>query len=81
MKNNTFKKVNDSTRDNIHCVFLDAALVFECGGDYQLIFKKAYNRAIGHSKKMFSVMMSASPTQMEQFCMDLIKNYKEVLHV
>lgn len=81
MKRTTYNLLKDSAREKIHCVFLDASFVYECGGDWRSIFKKAYNKSNGHKKKMFLVMAKSSDDQMERFCMDLVTNHKKIIYI
>jgi len=76
--NGTFKKQPQLIRDKIHCVFIDAATVFEYDGDWRAIFKKAGYQTQGHSKKMFETMAKATDTQMDNFVSQLIYNVKQV---
>lgn len=70
----SYKQKSLKTRMKAHEVFLDAALVFEVGGDYKAIFKKAKNQTQGSNKKMYEVMCTATVEQMDRFCSDLVRN-------
>lgn len=74
MNNTTYSKLTN--RKSINNVFIDAALVYEYGGQWRNIFRKAYNTTNGHRKKMFNVMSRCTTPQMETFCRDLINNHR-----
>jgi hypothetical protein len=74
VNNTTYGKLNN--KKSINIVFLDAALVYECGGEWRNIVRKAYNTTNGHRKKMFNVMSRCTTPQMETFCRDLAHNYR-----
>ena len=69
----TYMKKSTTTKDKIHCVFQDAALVFETGGDWKSIFKHAKNKAQGNTRKMFELMQTSTTEQMDKFVNDLVK--------
>jgi len=74
----TFRKQPVQHRMKVHCIFLDAATVFEYDGDWRTIFKMASYKANGYQKKMFETMAKATISQMDDFVITLIKNTKQV---
>lgn len=54
-------QINELTK-----VVIDASLVYECGGDYIEVFRKARNtRAGGNLRKVYEFLMGYSPEDLE----------------
>lgn len=53
-------------------VILDACTVYEAGGDWRSIFRRAANTAKGQNRKVFNIMSTRANSVIDRVSLDII---------